>query len=75
MRRITSKHRRTTSDFFTTSKTKSRPLQAFANLSLFQAPSKTTQRKLKKKLQNKIFNFSIRMADFKNLDAVLDLRG
>jgi hypothetical protein len=65
MRKITSKQRRNTSDFFTTSKTKRRPLQAFANQSLFQASLKMAQRKIEEKASNQNFNFPIRNADFK----------
>ena len=43
------KQRKTTSNSFTTSKTKSRRPQAFANLSSFQAPPKTKQRKIEEK--------------------------
>jgi hypothetical protein len=55
MRKITSKQRRNTSDFFTTSKTKRRLLQAFANLSLFQASPKTKKHKIEEKASNSKF--------------------
>lgn len=58
MRKITSKQRRTTSNSFTTSKTKRRPLQAFADPSPIQALPKTKQRKIEEKASNKNFDFS-----------------